>query len=72
MTKTIWNEEKLAILRKLYPTTPANDIADKLGCSDATVLRKAHELGLERDKSFDSHNFIGRYTKRVGKYKIYQ
>ena len=70
--KKIWTEANIAILRDLYPTTPANDIADKIGCSDATVLLKAKELGLKRDPSFDSHNFIGRYTRNRGKYKIYQ
>ena len=73
MSKKIeWTDERLKILQEMYPTMPANDIADIIGCSDCTVLRKARELGLKRDPSFDSHNFIGRYTKRLGKYNIYE
>lgn len=70
-SSTLWNDEKLATLRELYPTTPAVDIADIVGCSSATVLTKAKELGLERDPSFHRNNFIGRYTHRRGKYNVY-
>ena len=69
---TIWTNENLNILREMYPTTPANDIAKVIGCSDCTVLNKAHELGLQRDPSFNRNNFIGRYTMRRGKYNIYK
>ena len=68
-SSTIWNDQTLTILRQLYPTTPANDIAEVIGCSDCTVLNKAKELGLQRDKSFHRNNFIGRYVGR-GRYKI--
>lgn len=68
----IWTDEALQKLRDLYPTTPASDIADILGCTDSTILVKAKKLGLQRDPSFDTHNFIGRYTKNRGKYNIYK
>lgn len=67
-TSRIWNEESVATLRRLFPSTPAQDIADVIGCSDCTVLHKARELGLQRDPSFHRNNFIGRYTGR-GRYK---
>ena len=67
-TTRIWNHKAVAILRRLYPTTPSQDIADVIGCSDATVLHKAKELGLQRDPSFHRNNFIGRYTGK-GHYK---
>lgn len=67
-TSRIWNEEAVATLRRLFPSTPAQDIADVIGCSDCTVLHKARELGLKRDPSFHRNNFIGRYTGR-GRYK---
>lgn len=60
----IWTAENIAKLRELFPTTPSNDIADVIGCSDCTVLNKAHELGLKRDPSFHKNNFIGRYVKK--------
>ena len=66
MTKTIWNEQKLAKLRELYPTTASCDIADILGCSDVTVRNKAHELGLKKSVDFSSVNYIGRYTGTQG------
>lgn len=70
-TTTIWNDAKIATLRQLYPTMPACDIADMIGCSAKTVLLKAHELGLQRDPSFNRNNYIGRYTRNRGKYNIY-
>ena len=59
---SIWNDETLATLRRLYPTTPASDIADMIGCTGASVLNKAHELGLKKDPSFRVINYYGRYT----------
>jgi hypothetical protein len=67
-TSRIWTHEAVDTLRRLYPTTPSQDIADVIGCSDCTVLCKAKELGLQRDPSFHRNNFIGRYTGR-GRYK---
>jgi len=64
----IWNEERDAILRELYPTTPAVDIAEMFGCSDTAVSYRAKKLGLQRDPSFCRNNFIGRYTGK-GHYK---
>jgi hypothetical protein len=67
-TSRYFDEANIELLKRLYPTTPASDIATMVGCSATQVLRKAHQLGLQRDPSFDSHNFLGRYTGR-GKYK---
>ena len=67
-SSTIWNDETIAILCKLYPNTPAVDIADIIGCSDTAILYKARKLGLKRDPSFSRNNFIGRYVKK-GRYK---
>ena len=64
----IWNEQNVAILKELFPTTPSHDIADIIGCSDFTVLLKAKQLGLKRDPSYNRNNFIGRYTGR-GRYR---
>lgn len=67
-----WTDEELAQLRELFPTTPATDLADIFGCADSTVLNKAREIGLKRDKSFTTSGFAGRYTKKCGKYNIYK
>lgn len=63
MVKPIkWTDEMLDTLRRLYPTTPATDIADELGCSAASVLNKARQLGLNREKFFSANYFYGRFT----------
>ena len=62
--KFTWTEEKLQYLREHYPTEAGSDIADALGCSSATVSKKAHDLGIAKDPSFNRSNFIGRYVKR--------
>ena len=66
MTKTIWNEQKLANLRELYPTMASCDIAEIFGCSDVTVRNMAHKLGLKKSADFSSVNYIGRYTGTQG------
>lgn len=60
--QTIWNDEKIAMLRELFPTMPAGDIGDRFGCTGACVLLKAKELGLKKDPSFHAINYYGRYT----------
>lgn len=57
-----WTEDKLDTLRRLYPTTPATDIADVIGCSASALLTKARELGLKREKFFTPNYFYGRFT----------
>lgn len=64
----IWTDENIEKLRQMFPTMPATDIADEIGCSDCTVLIKARELGLKKDPSFHRNNYIGRFTGR-GRYK---
>ena len=59
---TIWNDEKDAILRELYPTTPCCDIAKKIGCSDYTVSLRAKKLGLTRSPDYNQYANKGRYT----------
>ena len=67
-----WTSEELAKLRELYPTTPACDLADMFKCSSGVVSYKARLLGLKKDPSFRTQNYIGRYTLRRGKYNIYK
>ena len=62
----IWNDETLETLRRLYPNTPATDIAEVIGCTGASVLLKAHQLGLKKDQSFHTINYYGRYTGKQG------
>ena len=62
--KNIWTEENLTYLREHFPTEPGTDIAEALGCSGASVTQKARQLGLKKDPSFKTSQFIGRYVKR--------
>lgn len=63
MVKPIkWTDAMLDTLRRLYPTTPSTDIADELGCSAASVLTKARQIGLKREKFFTANYFYGRFT----------
>ena len=66
MNKRIeWTEEKLQYLREHYPTESASDIADVVGCSTDTVIKKARALGIEKSPAFKRSDFIGRYVKRA-------
>lgn len=67
-TSRIWNDQTIALLREMYPTTPAQDIADVIGCSDCSVTKKAHELGLKRDPTYHRNNFVYRFTHK-GRYR---
>ena len=62
--KKIWTEENLRYLQEHYPTEPGTDIAEALGCSNVSVTQKARQLGLKKDPSFKTSQFIGRYVKR--------
>lgn len=51
-TKVYWSMQKLDDLRRLYPTTLNDDLVEILGFSKRTIIRKARELGLEKDKQW--------------------
>lgn len=71
MSRPFWNDERDAILRKMYPSLPNNDIADILGCTDSTVGARAKILGLAKAKSYDQYAFMGRYVHK-GRYRNYE
>ena len=48
--KIEWTEENIAILRKYYDVEPNSKIAERLGISARTVVRKAKELGIYKQK----------------------
>lgn len=47
-----WNENMLSILRRYFPNTRTEEVAEMLGVSPRTTVRKARELGLEKDLVF--------------------
>jgi len=51
-TRIFWSTAMLDYLRRNFATTLNDDLAEWLGVSMRTMLRKARELGLEKDKSW--------------------
>ena len=62
MHKTIWTRKMLATLRRLYPHNPllATSVTYWIV---GTCAKKAHELGLERDRFKLSKAYYGRYSR---------
>lgn len=47
-----WSGNMLSILRREFPRTKNEELAEMLGVSSRTVIRKARELGIEKDVDF--------------------
>lgn len=50
--RIFWSANMIAALRRHFPTTRNEELAGMLGVSRRTVIRKARELGLEKDPDF--------------------
>ena len=48
-TRIFWNTQMIDYLRRHFPTTLNEELAGCLGVSPRTMIRKARELGLEKD-----------------------
>ena len=48
-TRIYWSTAMLDYLRRHFPTTLNDELAECLGVSPRTMIRKARELGLEKD-----------------------
>lgn len=44
-----WGEVKVKDFKRLYPFNTNEDVAIEMGCSVRTVVRRAREMGLEKD-----------------------
>ena len=51
-TRIFWNRDMIDFLKANYATTLNEELSGQLGVSCRTVIRKARELGLEKDKSW--------------------
>ena len=51
-TRIFWNKDMLDILKTHYPNTKNEEVAEMCGVSPRTMIRKARELGLQKDKDF--------------------
>ena len=50
--KILWTSQMLSDLRAFYPTTKNEELAGMLGVGQRTMVRKARELGLEKDEAW--------------------
>lgn len=57
-----WDRRMLDELKRLFPTTKNDDLAEILGVSQRTIIRKARELGLEKDSAW-MHDIVMRHQK---------
>lgn len=57
-----WNTQMLDDLRRLYATTKNEDLAEILGVSQRTLIRKARELGLYKDAAWQ-HEISMKHVK---------
>lgn len=50
--RIFWNPNMIALLKEKYPTMLNEELAELLGVSQRTMIRKARELELEKDKGW--------------------
>lgn len=50
--KIFWNKDMLDILQEYYPKAKNEEVADMCGVSQRTMIKKARELGLSKNKDF--------------------
>lgn len=50
-----WTEERLELLRTNYPNKKNGEVAKMIGTSERTLVRKAVELGLEKETVDEKH-----------------
>lgn len=68
-TRIFWSPAMLSYLRRHYPGTLNEELAACLGVSQRTLIRKARELGLEKDtewlrRIWDEHRIMAHASSR--------
>ena len=68
-TRIYWSPQMLSDLKRLFPTTSNSECAAILGVSLRTVVRKAREIGLEKDSTWlqEVWNYNLQTASAVGK-----
>lgn len=51
-TRIEWNPQMISYLVRMYPNTKNEELCNVIGVSQRTMIRKARELGLEKDSSW--------------------
>ncbi len=71
--KLFWNNQMTEYLKNNYATTINEELAEWLGVSMRTVIRKAREYGLQKDKNWleSIHNERRRMAHAANKAKGY-
>lgn len=67
VTRIYWSGQMLSDLRRHFPSTLNEEMASMLGVSVRTMLRKARELGLEKDPKWLSDNWAERRRMGIAK-----
>ena len=71
-TRIFWSPSMISYLQKHFPTTKNKELAEELGVSPRTMIRKARELGLEKNSEWlqgvwDEHRLMAQAeSKRKG------
>lgn len=71
-TRIFWNRDMLDLLKRHFPNTLNEELAGMLGVSTRTMIRKARELGLTKDKEWldaiwDERRIMAHHaSKRLG------
>lgn len=60
--RIFWNKQMLDDLKRLYATSKNEDLADIIGVSQRTLIRKARELGLVKNEQWQ-HDIVMRHLK---------
>ena len=66
----VWTSQMLSDMRRLFPTTRNDELAGVLGLAVRTVVRKAREMGLEKDKEW--LRTIWKTNIRMGQIDVYR
>ena len=67
-----WTGDMLSILQRYFPNTKTEEVAEMIGVSPRTVIRKARELGIDKNSDFlhrvwDENRLLAHITvKREG------
>ena len=72
-TRILWTGNMLSLLKRYYPTTRNEELAELIGVSPRTVTRKARELGLVKDPDWlkEVYNYNRRDAQAASKRKGY-
>ena len=56
IARIFWNSNMIADLKRYYPNQSNKEVADILGVSERTMIRKARELGLSKSEEYINNN----------------